>query len=189
MGQKNYIKVLRLVSKYSIEEKIIEIATKKLLLEEIIINPINKLNKEDLESVLRNGSFELFNKNIDEKDEEEFTDEQIDELLLRNNIKVTKSKNVKKTINDYYLSGFKFQSMTIQNYEENTENANNSEKLKFWENLLSNEAEKLRNHEETELGKGKRLKKLLNNFKEDNESGEICNLLLMVFYLLDELIY
>ena len=35
--------MLRLVSKHTVEERIIEIATKKLLLEEIIINPINKI--------------------------------------------------------------------------------------------------------------------------------------------------
>lgn len=43
----NRVKVYRLVSKYTAEERIIEIATKKLLLEEIIINPINKFTKED----------------------------------------------------------------------------------------------------------------------------------------------
>jgi chromodomain-helicase-DNA-binding protein 3/chromodomain-helicase-DNA-binding protein 4 len=37
------------VSKHTVEERIIEIATKKLLLEEIIINPINKITKEDLD--------------------------------------------------------------------------------------------------------------------------------------------
>lgn len=47
MGQTNKVKVYRLVSKYTAEERIIAIATKKLLLEEIIINPINKFSKED----------------------------------------------------------------------------------------------------------------------------------------------
>lgn len=54
------VKVLRLVSKYTVEEKIIEIATKKLLLEEIILNPINKLSKGSIDSVLKNGTYELF---------------------------------------------------------------------------------------------------------------------------------
>jgi len=36
------VKVIRLVSKYSAEERIIEIATKKLLLEEIILNKLSK---------------------------------------------------------------------------------------------------------------------------------------------------
>lgn len=62
------MKVYRLVSKYSAEERIIEIATRKLLLESIIINPINKLTKEDFETILKSGTYEMFNKNLEEKD-------------------------------------------------------------------------------------------------------------------------
>lgn len=56
------------MSKYTAEERIIEIATKKLLLEEIIINPINKLKKEDFSNIFKNSTWELFNKNLEEKD-------------------------------------------------------------------------------------------------------------------------
>jgi len=56
------------VSKYSAEERIIEIATRKLLLESIIINPINKFTKEDFETILKSGTYEMFNKNLEEKD-------------------------------------------------------------------------------------------------------------------------
>lgn len=63
----------RLVSKYSAEERIIEIATKKLLLESIVINPINKFTKDDFEQILKNGTYEMFNKNLEEKGTE-FTD-------------------------------------------------------------------------------------------------------------------
>ena len=54
MGQVNRVKVYRLVSKYTAEERIIEIATRKLLLEEIIINPINKFTKEDFTQIFKN---------------------------------------------------------------------------------------------------------------------------------------
>lgn len=64
----------RLVSKYTAEERIIEIATKKLLLEEIIINPINKFSKDDFSQIFKNSTWELFNKNLEEKDQE-FTEE------------------------------------------------------------------------------------------------------------------
>ena len=64
MGQSRAVKVFRLVSKYTAEERIIEIATKKLLLEEIIINPINKLKKDDFSNLFKNSTWELFNKNL-----------------------------------------------------------------------------------------------------------------------------
>lgn len=75
MGQKSKVKVYRLVSKYSAEERIIEVATRKLLLESIVINPINKFTKEDFESIVKSGTYEMFNKNLEEKEEKEFTDE------------------------------------------------------------------------------------------------------------------
>jgi chromodomain-helicase-DNA-binding protein 3 len=62
------VKVYRLVSKYSAEERIIEIATRKLLLESIIINPLNKFTKDDFEKILKTGTYEMFNKNLEEKD-------------------------------------------------------------------------------------------------------------------------
>lgn len=68
MGQIRKVKVYRLVSKYTAEERIIEIATKKLLLEEIIINPINRFTKDDFTSIFKNSTWELFNKNLEEKD-------------------------------------------------------------------------------------------------------------------------
>ena len=74
MGQLQKVKVYRLVSKYSAEEKIIETATKKLLLESIFINPVNEMTIEDFETILKTGTLELFNKNLEEKDQE-FTDE------------------------------------------------------------------------------------------------------------------
>ena len=74
MGQLRKVKVYRLVSKYTAEERIIQIATKKLLLEEIIINPINKFTKDDFTQIFKNSTWELFNKNLEEKDAE-FTEE------------------------------------------------------------------------------------------------------------------
>lgn len=62
----NKVKVYRLVSKHTAEERIIDIATKKLLLEEIIINPINKFTKDDFTSIFKESTWELFNKNLEE---------------------------------------------------------------------------------------------------------------------------
>ena len=97
MGQRSVVKVYRLVSKYSAEERIIEIATRKLLLESIVINPINKLTKEDFNEILRNGTYEMFNKNIEEKDVE-FTDEQIAALIRRDTNAQTDDNNTNNNV-------------------------------------------------------------------------------------------
>ena len=170
------------MSKYTAEEKIIEIATKKLLLEEIVINPISKFSKDDLDAMLKNGTIHLFNKNLEEK-ETEFTDEQIEALVNRDgdeekNMEMEKDGEiakgklfVRKDLNDYYLSGFKFQSLSFQSYNDNTENEKDrEEKSKYWESLLNTEAHQYQEHEYSELGKGKRVRKLLNNTFNQNFS-------------------
>lgn len=135
MGQQKAVKVIRLVSKHTVEEKIIDIATKKLLLEEIVLNQAYRMSKNDLDSVLRCGAFELFKNSLEEKLEEEFSDEQIEDFLSRgggasslsgneqtqlstttgtnNNTNNKHGLSTKKNVNDYYLSGFKFQSLTF----------------------------------------------------------------------------
>lgn len=165
------------MSKYTAEEKIIEIATKKLLLEEIIINPISKFSKDDLETMLKSGTIHLFNKNLEEK-ETEFTDEQIEALINRDDPEkkgdlnkeneMPKSKLfVRKDLNDYYLSGFKFQSLCFQSYNEE-EKDNEEKNNKYWENILSDEAHIFQEQEYNELGKGKRVKKLITNTFNQN---------------------
>lgn len=185
IGQKKKVKVLRIVSKFTAEEKIIEIATKKLLLEEIVINPISKFSKDDLEAMLKNGTIHLFNKNLEEK-ETEFTDDQIEALINRDmggetNMEMEKggeiSKGklfVRKDLNDYYLSGFKFQSLSFQSYNDNIEKDKDlEEKNKYWDSLLGTEAHVFHEQEYNELGKGKRIRKMLNNTFNPNSSEGI----------------
>ncbi|KRX09098.1 Zinc finger, FYVE/PHD-type [Pseudocohnilembus persalinus] len=195
MGQVSKVKVYRLVSKYSAEEKIIEVATKKLLLESIIINPINKFTKDDFESILQQGSYEMFNKNLEQKDKD-FTDEQIDVLLARDDVKGDKQMDnvqlTKNDINDYYLSGFKFTSLnfeTVTDKQQENENINVEQKQKYWETLLDDEANQLMEKQNETLGKGKRVRRQLqqttiddsrslspgSNYSEDKEKKEIEN--------------
>ncbi len=173
---------MRLASKYTAEEKIIEVATKKLLLEEIIINPINKFSKDDLDTMLKSGSINLFNKNMEEK-EKEFTDEQIDALINRDSI-VDKTEDMevkgklfaKNDLNDFYLSGFKFQSLTFQSYNDQGESQGDvEEKTKYWETLLGNDALIFQEQENNEFGKGKRLRRAMQNkiLNEHDTEGKI----------------
>jgi chromodomain-helicase-DNA-binding protein 3/chromodomain-helicase-DNA-binding protein 4 len=77
--------VYRLVSKYTVEEKIVENATKKLMLGEMIINPVDqsKADKGVIDSILRHGAMELFDKTVDQENEDEITEDKLEELLHR----------------------------------------------------------------------------------------------------------
>eukprot|EP00828_Plagiopyla_frontata_P029447 TRINITY_DN3809_c0_g1_i1.p4 TRINITY_DN3809_c0_g1~~TRINITY_DN3809_c0_g1_i1.p4 ORF type:complete len:293 (+),score=65.61 TRINITY_DN3809_c0_g1_i1:2840-3718(+) len=133
------------------------------------------MQKEDLESLLKNGCFELFKQNIDQKDTE-FTDEQIEDILYRNSIEINnedKKLLPKKTINDYYLSGFKFQSSTFQSVNNEEQNLEQQQNLSnYWDNLLYEDWIQMKRKEEETLGKGKRNKKQLKPTALKEDSSE-----------------
>ena len=184
MGQLSKVKVYRLVSKQSAEERIIEIATKKLLLESIVINPLNKFTKDDFENIFKNGTYEMFNKNLEEKDQE-FTDAQIDALLSRTgNVGELSGENIENVtlrknndINDYYLSGFKFTQMNFETVGQQPKKELDHTEDKYWTTLLDEEAMLLKVVQSTELGKGKRAKKLLSATLQDEALFQQHNVL------------
>lgn len=65
------------------------------------------------------------------------------------------------------MSGFKFQSLCFQSYNEE-EKDNEEKNNKYWENVLSDEAHVFQEQEYNELGKGKRVKKLITNTFNQN---------------------
>ena len=140
--------------------------------------------------MLKNGSINLFNKNLEEK-EAEFTEEQIDALLDRDSIgnmnselekegESTKKNKlfVRNDLNDYYLSGFKFQSLSFQSYNDHGENEMEiEEKNKYWDTILGKDALLFQEQEHNELGKGKRIRKTVSNkLNEDSSDGKILTL-------------
>jgi len=166
IGQKNKVMVYRLVSKYTVEEKIVENATKKLMLGEMIINPIDqsKADKNAIESILKHGAKELFEKTVNQENEEdEINDEKLDELLNRDKGADAKAQKVKiNDLNDFYLSGFNFIDFNFapiipsSSIEETKEN-------KYWETILSQEHANFMQNNEEEFGKGKRNKRNVQN--------------------------
>jgi len=186
IGQKNKVMVYRLVSKFTVEEKIVENATKKLMLGEMIINPIDqsKNDKGLVESILRHGAMELFDKTFDQENDDEITDDKLDELLRR---EPKPSENPQKPkvndLNDFYLSGFNFidfsfapiiQSNTVKSTTED----------KYWSTLLGSEHTDFEKDHMEALGKGKRTKRNLQNLPSIpvNDSVAECKINLLTCY-------
>ena len=75
----------------------------------------------------------MFNKNLEEKDQE-FTDDQIEALLSREgggDVQGGDLENVqlrKSDLNDYYLSGFKFNSYNFETIDEREKKDDEGEK-------------------------------------------------------------
>ncbi|KAI8849170.1 P-loop containing nucleoside triphosphate hydrolase protein [Chytridium lagenaria] len=86
IGQTKPVLILKIFVKQSAEEKILEMAAKKLLLDHVIVEQMDaKEESVDLESVLRFGAHALFEEDdtLAEKKAITYTDKDIDELIDR----------------------------------------------------------------------------------------------------------
>lgn len=179
IGQKNNVVVYRLVSKYTVEEKIVENAAKKLMLGELVVNPTEgatKLNSGTVESILRYGAKELFEKTVEEaQDEEDLSEEKIEELLNRESKSNQPSTLIKsKDLNDIYLSGFNLVDFnTNPLLEPNT--IDDTKEKKYWESFLAPEYENYVKTMEQELGKGKRQRKYINMNLNNSQAQSVSS--------------
>lgn len=90
IGQKNKVLCFQLMTKTSVEEKIMQIGRKKMALDHALIETMDRKKEddagEDLESILKHGAEALFNVNND-KEVIKYDSEAIDKLLDRSQIK------------------------------------------------------------------------------------------------------
>lgn len=90
IGQKNKVLCFQLMTKSSVEEKIMQIGRKKMALDHALIETMDRKKEddagEDLESILKHGADALFNDNND-KEVIKYDAEAIDKLLDRSQIK------------------------------------------------------------------------------------------------------
>ena len=163
IGQKNNVMVYRLVSAYTVEEKIVDNANKKLMMGEMIMNPVDQ-SKEDksiVESILRYGTKELFDKITDDQDNDEITEEKLDELLRRDPKPAEKVQRPKANdLNDYYLNGFDFADFRFTPILQKGATVEETKDNKYWETIMGDEYSEFEKKGQEDLGKGKRNKKV-----------------------------
>ncbi|RMD42327.1 hypothetical protein DV735_g2779, partial [Chaetothyriales sp. CBS 134920] len=96
IGQKNKVLVFQLVTKETVEEKILQIGKKKMALDHALIDTMERNNEDavDLESILRHGAEALFQE--DESQEDIVYDSAaVDSLLDRSQVEDTKASEDK----------------------------------------------------------------------------------------------
>jgi chromodomain-helicase-DNA-binding protein 4 len=167
IGQKNRVMIYRLVARYTVEEQIIQIAKKKLMIEHLVVksNKSESLNKSDLDSILRFGTEKLFNEEKKDGIELNYNEEMIEHILNRGDDDEEEgSEGKEKRLNkiDDYLSAFKVADFphlgtekgVVKAVDEVTDVEEN-----YWTKLLGEEYEKTIIKEQEKLGKGKRKRK------------------------------
>lgn len=169
IGQANKVMIYRFVTRNSVEERVTQVAKRKMMLTHLVVRPGiggkgSNFTKQELDDILRFGTEELFKE--DEGKEEEaihYDDKAVAELLDRSNRGIEE----KESWANEYLSSFKVASYATkeENEDDDTEiikqEAENSDPA-YWVKLLRHHYEQHQEDVGRTLGKGKRVRKQVN---------------------------
>ncbi|XP_033108738.1 chromodomain-helicase-DNA-binding protein 5-like isoform X2 [Anneissia japonica] len=183
IGQANKVMIYRFVTRSSVEERITQVAKKKMMLTHLVVRSglgagsTNKaaMSKKELDDILKFGTEELFKDDIDGKDDElviRWDDKAVADLLDRDK-EVKDDDEEEQQKNEWganeYLSSFKVASYTTKQEEESDEEETEVIKQElepsdpaYWEKLLRHHYEQQQEDLARTLGKGKRIRKQVN---------------------------
>ncbi|KAL4022127.1 hypothetical protein IC575_015850 [Cucumis melo] len=186
LGQTNKVMIYRLVTRGTIEERMMQMTKKKMVLEHLVVGRLKaqNINQEELDDIIRYGSKELF---ADENDEAgksrqiHYDDAAIDRLLDRDQVR-DEEATVDDEEDDEFLKAFKvanFEYIDEVEAEEAAKRASmesqpvasNVERATYWEELLKDKYEVHKIEEFKALGKGKRSRKQMVSVEEDDLAG------------------
>ncbi|XP_070562035.1 chromodomain-helicase-DNA-binding protein 4-like isoform X2 [Ptychodera flava] len=194
IGQSNKVMIYRFVTRASVEERITQVAKRKMMLTHLVVRPglgsqaKGAMSKKELDDILKFGTEELF-KEEEGATKEEFDsgegiihwdDKTINELLDRTKEGIEE----KEFFANEYLTSFKVASYVMKDaQEEEEEEEIETEVLKqelepsdpsYWEKLLRHHYEQQQEDLARTLGKGKRVRKQVNynDAHQDNEAWQ-----------------
>uniref|UniRef100_A0A8C2X1C6 Chromodomain helicase DNA binding protein 4 n=1 Tax=Cyclopterus lumpus TaxID=8103 RepID=A0A8C2X1C6_CYCLU len=184
IGQNRKVMIYRFVTKASVEERITQVAKKKMMLTHLVVRPglgskTGSMSKQELDDILKFGTEELFKSSLnpfafmfigDNKEDDSsvihYDDHAIDGLLDRNRDATDDTEL--QSMNEY-LSSFKVAQYVVKD-EEDEEEEVEREVIKqeesvdpdYWEKLLRHHYEQQQEDLARNLGKGKRTRKPVN---------------------------
>uniref|UniRef100_A0A8C4ZR91 DNA helicase n=1 Tax=Gadus morhua TaxID=8049 RepID=A0A8C4ZR91_GADMO len=191
IGQNKKVMIYRFVTKASVEERITQVAKKKMMLTHLVVRPglgskTGSMSKQELDDILKFGTEELFKDEIASmagKEEDSsvihYDDKAIDRLLDRNQ-SATEDTEV-QSMNEY-LSSFKVAQYVVKDEDEAEEvqreiiKQEESVDPDYWEKLLRHHYEQQQEDLARNLGKGKRIRKQVNyndaDWQDDQSDGQ-----------------
>ncbi|KAF5936281.1 hypothetical protein HYC85_027410 [Camellia sinensis] len=188
LGQTNKVMIYRLITRGTIEERMMQMTKKKMVLEHLVVGRLKaqNINQEELNDIIRYGSKELF---ADENDEVgksrqiHYDDAAIDRLLNRDQL-----GDEDATMDDEEEDGF-LKAFKVANFEyideveaaaeeearkastENKTTTNNPDRASYWEELLKDRYEVHKVEEFNAMGKGKRSRKQMVSVEDEDLAG------------------
>ncbi|TRY92054.1 hypothetical protein DNTS_034076, partial [Danionella cerebrum] len=172
IGQNKKVMIYRFVTRASVEERITQVAKRKMMLTHLVVRPglgskTGSMSKQELDDILKFGTEELFKDDVeaartmgDNKEGEEgsvihYDDNAISKLLDRSQ-DATEDTEI-QNMNEY-LSSFKVAQYVVREEDGEEENVDPD----YWEKLLRHHYEQQQEDLARNLGKGKRIRKQVN---------------------------
>uniref|UniRef100_A0A8C1P3B0 Chromodomain helicase DNA binding protein 4a n=1 Tax=Cyprinus carpio TaxID=7962 RepID=A0A8C1P3B0_CYPCA len=170
IGQNKKVMIYRFVTKASVEERITQVAKKKMMLTHLVVRPglgskTGSMSKQELDDILKFGTEELFKDEGEGENKEEdssvihYDDKAIDRLLDRNQ-DATDDTEI-QSMNEY-LSSFKVAQYVEEEVQREIIKQEESVDPDYWEKLLRHHYEQQQEDLARNLGKGKRIRKQVN---------------------------
>uniref|UniRef100_A0A8C3Y3C1 Chromodomain-helicase-DNA-binding protein 4 n=1 Tax=Catharus ustulatus TaxID=91951 RepID=A0A8C3Y3C1_CATUS len=182
IGQNKKVMIYRFVTRASVEERITQVAKKKMMLTHLVVRPglgskTGSMSKQELDDILKFGTEELFKDEATEGGEVAFPfvdssvihydDKAIERLLDRNQ---DETEDTELQGMNEYLSSFKVAQYVVREEEMGEEEEVEREIIKqeesvdpdYWEKLLRHHYEQQQEDLARNLGKGKRIRKQVN---------------------------
>jgi len=182
IGQKNKVMIYRFVTRNTVEERVTQVAKKKMMLTHLVVQsgPMgakNNLSKKEIDDILKFGTEELFKEEEVNEDGESANDIVYDDAAV--NALLDRSQEgieEKESWANEYLSSFKVaQYQTKEGGEEEQDvevlkqEADNTDPA-YWEKLLRHHYEQAQEDIARSMGKGKRVRKQV-NYGDGGEVG------------------
>jgi chromodomain-helicase-DNA-binding protein 4 len=178
IGQKNKVMIYRFVTKNTVEEKVTQVAKKKMMLTHLVVQPgmggKANLSKKEIDDILKFGTEELFNEAAEGEAAEEGEGESKNDIVYDDstiNALLDRSKegiDEKESWANEYLSSFKvatYQTKDSGEPEEEVEVLKEEAETTdpaYWEKLLRHHYEQHQEDVSRSMGKGKRIRKQVN---------------------------
>ncbi|PFX26138.1 chromodomain-helicase-DNA-binding protein 4-like isoform X3 [Stylophora pistillata] len=194
IGQNNKVMIYRFVTRASVEERITQVAKKKMMLTHLVVRPglgSNKaavMSKTELNDILKFGTQELF-KDDNAKDGDsgdagriDYEEKAVLSLLDRTSSHGSEAPpDEDKDMANEYLASFKVASYVVKQKDEDVEVLKQDAEAAdpdYWEKLLRHHYEQFQEDEARHLGKGKRIRKqvsYVDGGMEDQEESAWTN--------------
>merc|ERR1739844_512848 len=176
IGQQNKVMIYRFVTRNTVEERVTQVAKKKMMLTHLVVQPgmsgqgKANLSKKEIDDILKFGTEELFADEGETNEEGEsandivYDDAAINQLLDRSQEGIEE----KESWANEYLSSFKvatYQTKDAGGPDEDveviTQEAETTDPA-YWEKLLRHHYEQHQETVQSVMGKGKRVRRTVN---------------------------